>query len=110
MQEMSAVELQRHLAAIDADTNNPPLLLDVRQPWEFDICKLKGSQLIPMPQIPGAISHLDKQRETIVICHHGIRSRTVARFLEQSGFDNVINLSGGVDEWAKTVDSSMATY
>jgi rhodanese-related sulfurtransferase len=63
-----------------------------------------------MSQIPAKVESLDLNRETIVICHHGIRSRSVGRYLEQNGFDNIINLSGGVDQWAKTVDNKMTTY
>ncbi|HHO58935.1 MAG TPA: sulfurtransferase, partial [Thiotrichales bacterium] len=84
--------------------------IDVRQPWEYDVCKLENSNLIPMSQIPARLNELDKDRETVVICHHGIRSRSVGRYLEQAGFTNIINLSGGVDQWARTVDSQMATY
>jgi len=63
-----------------------------------------------MSQIPTRLDELEQTRETVVICHHGIRSRSVGRYLEQAGFSNIINLSGGVDQWAKTVDSAMPTY
>jgi len=88
----------------------PPLLLDVREPWEFDICHLNGSQLIPMGQLHEQLEALDKEQETVVICHHGIRSLQVCYFLSSVGFTNLINLSGGLDAWAKDIDSSMATY
>jgi len=87
-----------------------PLLLDVREPWEYNICHLEGSQLLPMGQIHLRLQQLDPQRETVVICHHGIRSRQVAMFLEHQGFSNVINLAGGLDAWAREVDLDMATY
>ncbi len=87
-----------------------PLLLDVREPWEYNICHLDGSQLLPMGQIHLHLQQLDPQRETVVICHHGIRSRQVAMFLEHQGFSNVINLAGGLDAWAREVDLNMATY
>ena len=87
-----------------------PLLLDVREPWEHNICHLEGSQLLPMGQIHLRLQQLDPQRETVVICHHGIRSRQVAMFLEHQGFSNVINLAGGLDAWAREVDLDMATY
>ena len=106
MREFSASELHRHLAETDSD----PLLLDVREPWEFRICRLEGSQLIPMGQLSAALKALDPNRETVVICHHGIRSRQVARFLDYQGFSNVINLNGGVAAWALDVDREMATY
>jgi len=106
MREFSAVELKQYL-----DTTQPaPLLIDVRQPWEYDVCQLENSHLIPMSQIPEKLSELDKEQETVVICHHGIRSRSVGRYLEQAGFTNIINLSGGVAQWAKSVDTLMPTY
>jgi rhodanese-related sulfurtransferase len=111
MLELSAQLLKAHLDACQHETDRQqPLLLDVRQPWEYEICRLENSQLIPMSQIPAAVEELDKERETVVICHHGIRSRSVARYLEQAGFSNVINLSGGVAQWAQTVDKQMPTY
>ena len=111
MLELSAQQLKAHLDARQLESDKPqPLLLDVRQPWEYEICKIENSTLIPMSQIPAKIEELDMQRETVVICHHGIRSRSVARFLEQAGFSNIINLSGGVAQWASTVDKQMPTY
>jgi rhodanese-related sulfurtransferase len=88
----------------------PPLLLDVREPWEHAICRIEGSELLPMRQIPSAVGTLDPARPTVVICHHGIRSLQVARFLDQQGFERVINLRGGVAAWANDVDPGMATY
>ncbi len=106
MRELSAVKLRDYLATTKSD----PLLLDVREPWEFRICQIEGSQLIPMGQLPAAIKALDPTRETVVICHHGVRSRQVGRFLEYQGFSDVINLSDGVEGWARDVDHQMPTY
>jgi rhodanese-related sulfurtransferase len=89
---------------------DPPVLLDVREPWELAICRIEGSVFIPMGQIPGAISKLDPDREILVICHHGIRSYQVARYLEQRGFTRVVNLEGGVAAWARDQDPAMAVY
>jgi len=87
-----------------------PLLLDVREPWEYDICHIEGSHLIPMQRIPAKINQLDPLQETIVICHHGIRSKIVSSFLEQAQFKDIINLLGGVNTWAQEVDPAMASY
>ena len=106
MRELSALQLQTHLESCETQ----PLLLDVRQPWEIDVCKIENSILIPMSQVPAKIDSLDTNSEIVVICHHGIRSRSVGRYLEHAGFSNIINLSGGVDQWAKTVDKQMVTY
>ena len=104
--ELSASELHTYLQT----TNTQPLLLDVREPWEYEKCNLKNSQLMPMRQIPSALNELDPDQEIIVICHHGIRSRSVAAYLASNSFNNVTNLTGGIDAWAKYVDPSMATY
>jgi rhodanese-related sulfurtransferase len=93
-----------------ASDDEPPLLLDVREPWELAICQIEGSRSIPMGRIPGAVSMLDPNRDILVICHHGIRSYQVARYLEQQGFPRVINLDGGLAAWARDQDPSMAVY
>ena len=91
--------------------NDGPIeLLDVREPWEFEVCRISGSRLIPLGQLAGRLDELQRTRPTVVICHHGVRSLRAAAFLEHCGFGDVINLSGGVDAWARTVDSSMALY
>jgi rhodanese-related sulfurtransferase len=106
MREFSATELHVYL-----DTAaEQPLLLDVREPWEFDKANIDGSILIPMRSVPHQLQELDADKETIVICHHGIRSRMVCQFLENQGFSNVINLRGGVAAWASDVDRQMPTY
>lgn len=106
MQNFSPSQLQQYLA----DQAEPPLLLDVREPWEFERCAIKGSVLVPMSQLAARLPELDPQRETVVICHHGIRSRHVGMQLEHIGFTHIINLAGGVDAWAREVDPEMAVY
>jgi rhodanese-related sulfurtransferase len=87
-----------------------PVLLDVREPWEFQTCSIPGSRHIPMGQIPARAREVDPQQEVVVICHHGARSMQVAMFLERNGYAKVHNLAGGVDSWARTVDRSMPVY
>lgn len=106
MREFSAKELHAYLQA----NVEQPLLLDVRELWEFDKARIEGSVLVPMRSVPDRAAELDPDRETVVICHHGIRSRMVGRYLESQGFSNIINLSGGVASWAADVDPQMATY
>ncbi len=106
MREMSAQQIHEHINS-SAIT---PFLLDVREGWEYDICHIEGSTLIPMNTIPNQLDKLNPEQETIVICHHGIRSRMVGRYLEQAKFRSITNLSGGVAAWAQTVDQTMPTY
>jgi len=106
MREFTASELHAYLC----NTPRKPLLLDVREPWEFDKACIEGSTLVPMRQMGEYIHELDSDGEIVVICHHGIRSRAICHFLESNGFSNLINLAGGVDAWAKDVDAQMSTY
>lgn len=107
MQHLNATEL----AAWLADSNRePPLLLDVREPWEYETCHIAGSTLITMQTIPARQEELDPQQAVVCICHHGARSMQVAAFLERAGFEQVINLTGGIHAWALQVDSTMPTY
>ncbi|WPE15757.1 rhodanese-like domain-containing protein [Candidatus Thioglobus autotrophicus] len=104
MQDLTPEELKQHLVL------NSPLLLDVREQWEWDKCRFDKARLLPMGQIMANIDTFDKSAELVIICHHGIRSMQVARYFESIGFINVINLKGGIDAWAKTIDSSMTLY
>ncbi len=105
IQQLSPAQVRTRLEAEPA-----PLLLDVRERWEVEVCSIAGSQNLPMSQLPGALASLDPQRETVVVCHHGMRSQQVAMFLERAGFAKLINLAGGIDAWAREVDPDMATY
>jgi len=87
-----------------------PLLLDVREPWEFQTCRLENAQLVPLRELPARVAELDPAAETVLICHHGSRSLHAAMFLERQGFAGVYNLAGGVDAWARSVDPSMPVY
>ncbi len=107
MKNLTVTQLRDYLAQTDDDL----LLLDVREPWEFERCHIEGSTLIPMGQIRSVVNELDPDQETIVICHHGIRSLSVASYLEQQmDFTNITNLVGGVERWAREVDLEMALY
>lgn len=107
MQQISAEALHQWL---NDENREKPLLLDVREPWEFERCHIAGAELVPMREIPARAAALDADRQTVVICHHGIRSAQVGMFLENNGFANIINLQGGVAAWAERVDPSMARY
>jgi rhodanese-related sulfurtransferase len=106
MRHMHAPEVKTWLA----NGSGPVALLDVREPWEFEVCRIEGSRLIPLSQLPARLNELDPARPTVVVCHHGVRSLRAAAFLEHCGFEDVVNLSGGIDAWARTVDPAMAVY
>ncbi len=91
-------------------TGEKPVLLDVREEWEYEICNIDGSIHISMGQINQMLEELSPDNETIVICHHGMRSFQVGAFLESNGFKHIVNLEGGIDAWARTVEPEMAQY
>ena len=107
MQQINALQLKEWLAGAG---DNPPLLLDVREPWEHQTAHIENSMLVPMNTVPARLAELDPETDTVVICHHGGRSAQVALFLERNGFNKVFNLAGGVDGWARQVAPDMATY
>jgi rhodanese-related sulfurtransferase len=91
-----------------------PLVLDVRETWE---CQLAGISpagcevlIMPMQTIPARLMELDKSRPIACLCHHGGRSMQVASFLEQQGFSNITNISGGIHAWSNQVDASVPVY
>lgn len=113
MRHFTAKQLHEYLNQLDANVT-APLLLDVREQWEFDYCHIEGSVLIPMGELPAELdtydAEIDHKREIIMICHHGIRSRQMGYYMEQIGFKNIVNLDGGVEQWAEDVDTSMKRY
>ena len=85
-------------------------ILDVREPWEVAICAIPGSINVPLSSLPQNLDRLPQQGPLVVLCHHGMRSMQAVVWLRQNGFENATNLQGGIDAWARQVDTSMATY
>lgn len=86
------------------------ILLDVREPHELALAALDASVHIPMQQIPSRLDEIDRSKTIVVMCHSGVRSMQVAGFLRQQGFENVINLDGGIDRWSREIDPSIPRY
>jgi rhodanese-related sulfurtransferase len=107
MKSISAPELAAWLA--DA-SRLKPLLLDVREPWEYQRARIPGAQLVPMRELPARLAEIDPEKDVVAICHHGGRSAQVAFFLEKNGYGKVHNLVGGVDAWSRSVDPAVPTY
>jgi adenylyltransferase/sulfurtransferase len=103
--EMSPTELKARLGSRDA-----PLVLDVREPWELQICRLERTVNIPMGEIAGRIGELPRDRALVVLCRSGGRSMQVASYLEQLGYSPVFNLTGGILAWGLQIDPSVEPY
>jgi rhodanese-related sulfurtransferase len=100
------VETLKSLMASD----QPPLLLDVREPWEYDIAHLPGSLLLAELSFPDLLPQLQAANLVVTVCHHGVRSFSAAMYLKDQGVEQVRSLAGGVDAWAHKIDPTMARY
>ncbi len=107
MKQLTAPELKEWLAD---PARKSPVLLDVRELWEFDKCRIADSKSMPMRSVPARYLELKRDVEMVIVCHHGARSYQVAMFLEHQGFTDVYNLYGGVAAWARDADPTMPTY
>jgi rhodanese-related sulfurtransferase len=86
-------------------------LLDVREPWEFEIARIEGAKLMPMGDVPSrAHQELDPEDHIVVVCHHGVRSMNVTAWLRQQGFEKAQSMRGGIDRWSKRVDEKVPLY
>jgi rhodanese-related sulfurtransferase len=86
-----------------------PLVLDVREPWEWEIARIEGSKLLPLGQLAERLAELEANAEIVTVCHKGKRSLTAQQLLQGAGF-KALSLAGGIDAWAAEVDSGMARY
>jgi len=102
--QLSAADLKAAL-----ERKEPLVLLDVREPWEFEYCKIPGSRLIPLGELHSRHEELDPEKTFVLICHHGVRSMHALHMLRHFGFENLRNLRGGVDAYSD-VDPSVARY
>jgi rhodanese-related sulfurtransferase len=99
------------LASWRADAARPaPVVVDVREPWEFELCRIEDSLNVPLGQIPARHAELPRNRDLVLVCHHGGRSQQAAMWLAGDGRENVHNLRGGVEAWALEVDPAMPRY
>jgi len=104
--EITAQELVQRL-----QQPNPPLLLDVRELWEFETAHVENSLLMPMGDVPSrAHAELDPDEPIVVLCHHGARSLNVTMWLRQQGFEQVQSLAGGIDGWSRAIDPAIPRY
>ena len=91
-------------------TRAAPLLVDVREAWEFALCRIEDSLHVPLGELSARLSELPTDRDLVLICHHGSRSQHAALMLMRQGFAGVHNLRGGVEAWALEVDPAVSRY
>jgi rhodanese-related sulfurtransferase len=106
--EIAPAEVKRRL-----DAGEKLHLIDVREPNEFQMARIEGSELIPMRQIPGELQALEARADEaplIVFCHHGVRSLNVVNWLRQQGVESCQSMAGGIDAWSLGIDPSVPRY
>jgi rhodanese-related sulfurtransferase len=93
------------------DAGESFMLLDIREPWEFETAKIDGTKLMPMGDVPSrAHQELDPEDHVVVVCHHGVRSMNVTAWLRQEGFEKAQSMRGGIDAWSRRVDGKVPMY
>ena len=103
-------ELHPAVLASRLHDGEPLVVIDVREEWEWDLVHVTGAQHIPLGTIPRVAATLDPAAETVLVCHHGARSLSAARFLASQGFTRLWNLSGGIERYALEGDTTLARY
>jgi rhodanese-related sulfurtransferase len=107
IEQLPAATLRQWL---DDRARSAPLILDVREHWEYEICRIPGAQLMPMQEVPTRWNELPRETDIVIVCHHGMRSLQIADYLRQMGFNRLYNLSGGIAAWADQTDPAMPRY
>ncbi len=92
------------------DRGHQFLLVDVREPWEHDICRIEGAKLIPLGSIPSSVQQLEAAEDVVLYCHHGLRSLDAAVWLRRQGVEGARSMAGGIERWSREVDSSIPRY
>jgi len=103
--ELTPADLKQRL-----DRAEKLLLIDVREPWEYEVCRIAGAKLIPMGTIPANLQSLDTDDDVICYCHHGMRSLDVAVWLRKQGVAGAKSLAGGIERWSLEIDPQVPRY
>ena len=103
--QLQAVELKKKL-----ESGEDIFLLDVREPWEFSLAAIKGSENFPLAEVVDRQQEFALEEEIVVICHYGERSQRAASELLECGFNTIHNLVGGIDAWSQVVDPTVPRY
>lgn len=105
IEELTARQVAERLRGPD-----PPLLVDVRELWEFQTAAIAGSHHIPLGALPSRLVEVPRNRPIVLHCHRGGRSMQAARWLKSRGYSRLANMEGGIDAWSQTVDDTVPRY
>jgi rhodanese-related sulfurtransferase len=112
--QVRPAEFSQWMQSLQTQGLGTPLVLDVREPWELQTASVRADgfdlQHIPMRSIPQRLSELPQHSPIAVLCHHGVRSMQVAHYLAQNGFEQVVNIAGGIEAWSRERDAGVPEY
>ena len=103
--QIDPLEVKRRL-----DAGEQLLLVDVREPWEFDICRIGGAKLVPLGSVPSNLPTFEQAGEIIIYCHHGMRSLDAVAWLRQQGVEGARSMAGGIERWSREIDPAVPRY
>jgi rhodanese-related sulfurtransferase len=103
-------EISVETLAAMRNEGTPHHLLDVREPWELDLCRIDGSLAIPLDELRDRLAEVPGDAPVIVVCHHGQRSAHATHWLRGAGRAQAVNLAGGIDAWARRIDAAVRIY
>ena len=104
-------EISTQEAATLLSSPNAPVLIDVREQWEFNTAHIENALLMPMGDVPSrAHQELDEDEPILVLCHHGARSLNVTMWLRQQGFSQAQSIAGGIESWSRQIDPTIPRY
>jgi adenylyltransferase/sulfurtransferase len=107
---VAQIEITPHEVKQRLDRGEKFLLVDCREPWEYEVCRIAGAQLIPMGSVATHLQQLEAAEDVVVYCHHGRRSLDVVAWLQQQGVEGARSMAGGIERWSREIDPSVPRY
>ncbi len=107
---MDDIQIEPNELKMKLDQGAKLVVVDVREPWEHQICNIAGAKLVPLNTLPASLAELAQAEEVVVYCHHGIRSLNAAAWLRSQGVEGARSLTGGIERWATEIDPKLAKY
>ena len=92
------------------DRGHQFLLVDVRETWEHDLCRIDGAKLVPLGALPASLALFEQADDVVVYCHHGRRSLDAVAWLRAQGVDGARSMAGGIERWSTEIDPAVSRY
>ena len=110
MDVMDDLQITPHDVKQRLDRGEHFLLVDVREPWEHQTCRIEGSKLVPLGTVPANLALFEKAEEVVLYCHHGMRSLDAVAWLRAQGVEGARSMSGGIERWSAEIDPTVPRY